>query len=539
MQNEKNDKYHDKSSVVLETVKGYLEQFEPNNPPAPEQFRGELIASIEARFELENSTKEKGRKWKIPDTLPPRAIAEAIMRFDNVIRLAWSDCLMDDNFEDDNFDLAVYKSNSGLYIASKQELKRLIRKYDKCMSEHDVYEVLSILESEAPRKTRTIDGNLIAVNNGVFDYANKKLLPFSPDFVFTTKSPVNYNPTATNITIHNPIDDTDWDIESWMNELSDDADVVNLLWELLGAVVRPYTDWNKMVCLYDERGCNGKGTFCQLARNLVGEWACASVPFADFSKDFALEKLTHTLAIITDENETKIFIKDAKLLKDLVSHDPMGITRKFDKNIDMRFYGVVIQCINDFPKFSDKSQSFYRRLLFIPFTKCFTGRERKYIKRDYLQRPDVLEYVMYKVLNMDYDAFSIPQVCESLLSTYKSFNDSTRAFLEEMLPLCQWDLLPFSFLYELYKAWMKKNCPLAQLSNKQTFIKDIKNMIKDFDDWSANDRPISTRNLMDKPELLIMDYDLKDWQNPVYKGSDVTQMCKPMLAQSYRGLQRK
>lgn len=528
MQNE----YKDKSSVLSATISDYLEQFDPNNPPTPEQVRGELLGAIKAKFELENSVKES--KWKIPHTLPPRAIAEAMMRFNHVIRLAWdNNCLTDDSC-----DIAVYQADSGLYRVSQEYLKSLIREYDPCISIHDVYEVVDIIGSEAPVKKRTIDSNLIAVNNGVFDCESKKLLPFSPDFVFTTKSPVNYNPQATNIVIHNDKDNTDWDVESWMNDLSDDPEVVNLLWEVLGATIRPHVEWNKMVCLYDERGCNGKGTYCQLARNLVGESACASVPFADFSKDFALEKLTHALAIITDENETKIYIKDAKLLKDLVTHDPMSITRKFEKNIDMRFYGVVIQCINDFPKFSDKSQSFYRRLLIIPFDKCFTGRERKYIKRDYLQRQEVLEYVMFKVLNMDYDEFSEPQACERMLNIYKSFNDSTRAFLEEILPLCQWDLLPFSFLYELYKAWMDKNYPKVQVASSPTFIKDVKNLLKDFEEWSACDnvRPCTR---MDKPEPLIMDYDLKDWMNPVYKGQDINQICRPMVKEKYRGLLRK
>ena len=45
----------------------------------------------------------------------------------------------------------------------------------------------------------------------------------------------------------------------------------------------------------------------------------------------------------------------------------------------------MIQCLNDAPKFRDKTDSMLRRIIFVPFDKCFTGRERKYIKEDYLK----------------------------------------------------------------------------------------------------------------------------------------------------------
>lgn len=50
------------------------------------------------------------------------------------------------------------------------------------------------------------------------------------------------------------------------------------------------------------------------------------------------------------------------------------------------FRGFMVQCVNEYPRVKDKSDSFFRRQLFVPFMKCFTGIERKYIKDDYLHR---------------------------------------------------------------------------------------------------------------------------------------------------------
>lgn len=102
-----------------------------------------------------------------------------------------------------------------------------------------------IMREEAPRVKRCSERNLIAVNNGIFDFDTKTLMPFTPDKVFTSKSRVDYNPNAKNVVIHNDEDGTDWDVESWMNTLSDDKGVVTIPWQILGAIIRPNVSWNK------------------------------------------------------------------------------------------------------------------------------------------------------------------------------------------------------------------------------------------------------------------------------------------------------
>ena len=137
-------------------------------------------------------------------------------------------------------------------------------------------------------------------------------------------------------------------------------------------------------------------------RQLFGKGTYASIPLSDFSKDFMLEPLISATAIIVDENDVGTYIDKAANLKAVVTNDVIQINRKFKSPVAYQFKGFMVQSLNEMVKVKDRSDSFYRRQLFIPFTKCFTGKERKYIKNDYLQRPEVLEYVMYKVLNMNY-----------------------------------------------------------------------------------------------------------------------------------------
>lgn len=182
-----------------------------------------------------------------------------------------------------------------------------------------VYETIAVLRAICEVKEPTADCDLVAVNNGVYDYRNKILLGFAPEFVFTSKVRVDFVDKAPNPVIHNDEDGTDWDVVSWMDELSDDKGVVRLLWQILGAVIRPRVSWNKSAWFYSTSGNNGKGTLCSLMRNLLGRGSWESISLKDFSSQFMLEPLMRISAVITDENDTGTFVDDAAAIKSIIT----------------------------------------------------------------------------------------------------------------------------------------------------------------------------------------------------------------------------
>ena len=205
-------------------------------------------------------------------------------------------------------------------------------------------------------------------------------------------------------------------------------------------------------------------------RQLCGTGSYATVALSDFSKEFMLEPLVKAQSIIVDENDVGTYIDKAANLKAVITQDVIAINRKFKAPIAFRFKGFMVQCLNEMPKVKDKSDSFFRRQIFVPFTKCFTGAERKYIKNDYLHRAEVLEYVLYKVLHMDHYQLSCPKACQLALQEYKEFNDPMRQFASDILPELRWNLVPFPFLYDLYCAWYKENVGSGDTLSRQGFI---------------------------------------------------------------------
>lgn len=300
----------------------------PRDPSAP------VGAPKKEAYPEQKPPSERLSKLK---TLLPLQVALAIKHVHHAKLICLSD-----REEDGNYEIGVYQTEgrlAGCYDIRRDNLRALIRRYNVTITKRGIDEVVTILRTECPRVMRCQDADLVPVKNGVFDYGNKILLGFDPDFVFTTKIDVDYVDGARNPVIRNDEDGTDWDVVSWMDSLSDDPETVHLLWQLLGAVIRPNVRWNKSAWLYSTRGNNGKGTFCTLARNLCGPEACASIKLKDFGHNFMLEPLTRVSAIITDENDTGTYLDDAAALKSIITGDPFLVDRKFKDAVSLRSTG--------------------------------------------------------------------------------------------------------------------------------------------------------------------------------------------------------
>lgn len=530
------------NQVLRDKTLEYLQNINLANPPSPDEIEYTIIHKMCMEIDAMNAVAIKGQKYRFPKSLSPSQIALIMAKLYPI-------CLLEsggENADSENRLLSLYCNtgeNAGIYVNDDKTFFALAKQYKSDMEKREFEEVLYQLEKLAPVKAPNRNRDLIAVNNGIFNYATKHLLPFSPDYVFVAKSHVDYKDRPPLPVYHNPEDNTSWDVESWMNELSDDPEIVQVLWEILGAILRPHVRWNKAAWFYSETGSNGKGTLCELMRCLLGKGAYASIPISDFSKDFLLEPLIRSQAIIVDENNVGEYLDKSANLKAVITNDVIQINRKFKTPIAYQFFGFMVQCINELPRVKDKTDSFYRRQLLIPFTRCFTGRERPYIKNDYLHRQDTLEYVLWRVLNMNYYQLSEPAASREALQEYKEYNDPVRQFVNEILPACTWDLLPFGFLHDLYKAWLKRVSPNSAAIGKTTFIKELLKLIQEDPscEWYTKGKGANVRagTRMAAPEPMIMQYDLTQWRNPCYRGNDRDQICTPVQNGMYRGLLRK
>lgn len=506
----------------------------------PKQIEAVILAYTREAFRARNALADKNDKWPLPKRLTPAQIAAAMAKTHNICRIAMADASTSSDYDL----LAMYMADGpekGTYITDDDPFRKAASEIDYELTTNDFKEVMFSLRNITERKQRTYDPDLICLNNGVFDYKTKTLMEHSPDFVFLSKSHVDYDENAENVHIENP-DGTDWDIETWMEGLSDDPQITTALWQILSALVRPNVRWNRSAWLYSETGNNGKGTFCELARNMIGESSCASIPLADFGKDFYLEPLMHSNAIIVDENDVGTFIDRPGNLKAVTTGDVITINRKYKAPVTYRFRGFMVQCLNELPRIKDRSDSFYRRQLFIPMNKCFTGATRDYIKTDYLHRPEVLRYALKKVLEGSFYEIIEPDASRSIMEQYKEFNDPTRQFWFDVVCRARWDFLTYSFLYAAYKAWYSNNVPGGTPLGERKFQLEIANIAKSSGQWEItppHKKMHVPAGAMSLPEPIILELNLKDFFSKSYHGADESRICtmdsQPSVA---RGLRR-
>lgn len=480
--------------------------------PEPEEIQEMLIPEIRQAIDNRNQNANKSDIWSKPSMLSPDFVGQLMVEFNHVVMLSMSDGVPTRN----NAQLAIYcpdGDKQGCYSFDANLINAVMCRYAS-FSASRKRDCIDYMMANAPLIKVTRNKNLIAVRNGIFNRETKQLLPFSPDYVFTSKITVDYVDNAPNVHITMPdgeIFDCDWLIESFS---PDNQAQTDFHWQIISAACRPNESWDKCVFLYSTKGCNGKGTLVSILENLCGDDTTAKINIKNMSKDFVLAGAKDKHLIIGHENPVGTFVDECDSFKAMVSGDSITINQKYAQPISMNFHGLIVQCLNELPKMHDKTDSFLRRVIFDKFNQCFTGAERKYIKSDYLKRPEVLQYYLYKALNMDFDEFTEPKECKELAKTFKSYNDTLACWWEDFTETSysSWDIIPKKVLYEIYKVWVSDNAPNSVKLKVSDFWQQLVSLVDDADDceWRINDYKMRVHGRMDGKLNLLIEYHLTE-----------------------------
>ena len=529
----------DMDMVRHEALRTYLTGIPRADDYNTELIRSEAVSRINKAIGKSNvDDADSHPKWSLIKNL-------SISEIDIIIRALYSVkaiSMADDISLDESLQVGVYQAkgpNEGLYCIDDTKIQDLIYKFGPNLTSAQVKDVMRLLLVHSPRTMRGKDKNLVPVNNGIWNMKTKSLIPFSDELIYMSKIPIDINPKAKSPSIKEP-DGNKWTVDDWIKELSaDDPEMEDLFWKIIAASLRPYHPWNKSVWLCSTIGNNGKGTFLKLIRNIWGQGNYASLTVSQFSDRFGLENLLRTSVVLADENDVGEYVDKAANYKAAVTGDPIYIDRKYKKSLFFVFQGLIIQCMNGFPQVRDKTNSFYRRLLLVPFVKTFEGAEKKYIKDDFIGRREVLEYVLWKCLNMDFDELPQPQACRDEMLEFHFASDPVLQFWEEISDETVWDFLPNKFLYDLFTKWVARNNPVGKTIGRNTFLSRLSDILRTDPEWYYDDkRKITIGNRCETPEELIIEYGLNQWMDPNYRGTDIYRKLNIKLPERAYGVVR-
>lgn len=496
------------------------------------EFANELADQLNDRIRHHNNVVPgKGMAWAhITSSLPDAVVATCMIERNNIIRMASTS-------EIEKAPLAIYcdervlegdvdDERYGTYVTDEAMIARVAAQYSPNLTSNAMRNIKQMLYAMAPIKTPCTTPSYSIFANGILDRDTRELIPFSPDIIVTSKCAVRYNPDAKMPRIKQA-DGTYWTPDQFLPSFTSDPEIAKLLMQGIAATLRPFHGWKQMLLLYSTVGNNGKGTYCALLNNLIGSHAAAHLNINDMSKEYHLGQILHATAIIADENPVGTYVDSSDALKCIVTQDPVLINVKYQNPLSYVFHGMVVQCINELPKIRDRTGSFARRLLFVPFDQCFTGRENIAIKRDYIARQDVLEWFAKVAMDLDFDEIKEPESSRLLKEEYKEANDPVREFANEILSQYSWDLIPDKLAYQQYKTWFAKNVPSGTVLGRNNFFTQWRQIAYETGEWLPTKKNvrIAERGRMVGPEMTILTYYAEDFINKSAEVSNRRARC--------------
>lgn len=386
------------------------------------------------------------------------------------------------NSTDSNPPIYMYLENEGIYTNNRSMIDRYMRIVEGKLSKHDQNEIYNFLQDTAEVASQTTDRYLIPVNNGIFNLKTKELEPFSPEYVFTSKIQTDYVEDA-----KHPNFEDGWNVEDWLMEIANnDVEVLILLWQVIADTINGNYSRKRSIWLVGE-GSNGKSTYQDLIRNVIGIENVAGLKIEQFTsnasgQNFNLSMLEGKVANIADDVQSNMYIDDSSNFNSLVSNDPVIVEHKGKSGYLVQFNMTLIFSTNGLPRIKNKTHGTYRRMLIVPFLASFDGKEVNYnIKDEYIRDKRVLEFVLHEAINMDFKDFSIPTASTQLLEEYKVSNDPVREFVHDdfnqIMESNNLDRIPKRTAFDLFKQFCKDNS--YQQMGYNNFTTQFENLVSE------------------------------------------------------------
>ncbi|MEM4964481.1 MAG: phage/plasmid primase, P4 family [Pyrobaculum sp.] len=258
---------------------------------------------------------------------------------------------------------------------------------------------------------------------------------------------------------------------SWVKKHEDDEEdvrkrIVTLL-ELIGYVLYPHDYPLHKATLLVGKGANGKSTYLQLIRTVVGSENVASVNMTELDpavNRFAVSNLVNKLVNISSEPyRSKVF--DATRFKELTGEDVVLIDRKNRDPINYRNYAKLIFAANELPQVTEDTYAFWRRWIVIEFPNQFTP-DPAFFERTFTQE-EIEAIILLSIyafrLVLVRKAFAVEQSMDMAQTAREEWLNRTNPIYKVVKRMVADGVIEFASdafviktdLYELYKKYVE------------------------------------------------------------------------------------
>ena len=232
-----------------------------------------------------------------------------------------------------------------------------------------------------------------------------------------------------------------------------------LLMELMGYMLVPDNRLQKFFILKGE-GKNGKSVFLSILKDMIGEGNYTSLSLDQLEKSYALSALIgKTANICADMGEID---KAAEgLLKSITSGDQITCDRKYLSAVTFLPTAKHVFSTNNIPRFSDKSEGLWRRMIIIPFDEILDDNEidvsiteklKKEIDQIFLFALEGLKRIIKNGWR-----FTIPENIKNTLNEERDNASTLRQFVNSQCTLAPDESIETQKYYHEYCLWTRAN----------------------------------------------------------------------------------
>ena len=327
-----------------------------------------------------------------------------------------------------NGQLHVY--DNGIYKTGYRFIENKMIELIPALKANSRSEVLKFLEIITPEETYVSDANLIAFRNGVYDLSTDKLLSFSPEHIITNMIPWDYNPSA-----YSELCD------KTLNKIAcHDPEIRSLLEEAIGFNFFRQNELSKSFLMVGS-GSNGKSTFLDMVKNVLGRQNYVALDIGELSERFSTSSMFGKLACFGDDSDDSFLEgKAIAQFKKIVSGNDLKGENKGQDVFFFKPYTKLFFSFNELPRMRNKGFfAIKRRLVIIPFNATFSKEDPDFDSGITwkLKKQDVAEYLIQLGVQglkrvLANQAFTESQKVNDEVETFERDNNPLLLFLDEI-----------------------------------------------------------------------------------------------------------
>jgi P4 family phage/plasmid primase-like protien len=247
---------------------------------------------------------------------------------------------------------------------------------------------------------------------------------------------------------------------SFLQKTVPDDGVRELLQLVFGLAFVPDQRAQKFFVLTGDGG-GGKSTTVKIMEAIVGPENCSHVDLASFASTFALSATIGKLLNICDDLDESGRSVEGKL-REYTGNNAIEVERKYAPAFNFIPSAKLIFCANTTPRFRDRTEATWRRLMLIPFNVKIPEDEqdKQYAEKYLLPEMDgifqwaIAGYV--KLLRRGW-RFPEPKICKDAKDDHRLESNPARAYLLEHVSDGHNEGIATADLYQRYQDHCDKS----------------------------------------------------------------------------------